>query len=181
MERYRTIVADPPWPEHGGGRIKRGADRHYPLMNVREIAALGSWVRERTHPEGCHIYLWATNNYLADALGVMTAWGFRYITCITWAKEGAPGLGQYYRGKTEHCLFGIRGQLPYRTLADGKRAQGTTLIMAPRGRHSEKPEDLQEMAERVSHGPYLEMFARRQRPGWDTWGNDTTTTAQIGA
>jgi N6-adenosine-specific RNA methylase IME4 len=80
------------------------------------------------------------------------------------------GLGQYFRGVTESCLFGIRGQLPYRTTAEGKRAQGRTGFHAPRGEHSAKPEQLRQMVERVSHGPYLEMFARRPAEGWDLWG-----------
>lgn len=175
---YRTILADPPWLERGGGRIKRGADRHYPLMKTAEIAALP--VEAWAAPEA-HLYLWVTNNFLPDGFTVMGAWGFRYVTAITWCKRDARtrrwqiGLGQYYRGVSEHCLFGVRGSLPYRTLPNGKRAQGLTAFDAPRGRHSAKPETLREMAERVSHGPYLEMFARTAAAGWDAWGNEAAS------
>jgi N6-adenosine-specific RNA methylase IME4 len=86
-------VADPPWPEVGGGKIKRGADRHYPVMSVSEIAALGSEVQKIALPDS-HLYLWITNNYLLTAgPAVLAAWGFKYITTITWEKE-RQGLGQ---------------------------------------------------------------------------------------
>lgn len=191
---YRTIYADPPWPEHGGGKIKRGADRHYPLMTVKEIATLP--VKSLAHPDA-HLYLWVTNNFLPAGLQVMAAWGFRYVTMVTWVKEGNAGLGQYYRGKTEHCLFGVRGAVEYRTTAQGKRAQGQTLIedvdgpffewteptafKAARGRHSEKPAVMREMIERVSHAPRLELFARERVAGWGRWGNEVDSTVSLGS
>jgi N6-adenosine-specific RNA methylase IME4 len=86
-----------------------------------------------------------------------------------------PGLGQYFRGITEHCLFGVRGRVPYRLSADGGRLQGMTGVFdAPRGEHSAKPETMRRMIERVSPGPYLEMFARRPAVGWDAWGNEVS-------
>jgi N6-adenosine-specific RNA methylase IME4 len=161
-------MADPPWKESGGGRIKRGADRHYPLMSTSEIVRLpvSSWAAPNAH-----LYLWVTNNFLPDGVAVMRAWDFRYVTCVTWMKDRF-GLGQYFRGNTEHCLFGVRGRLPYRTRVDGKRAQGVTGFCAARGEHSVKPWKLRYMAEQVSHGPYLELFARRPAEGWDVWGNE---------
>ena len=87
---YKTIYADPPWMERGGGKIKRGADKHYPLMSTKDIIALP--VREIADPEGCHLYLWTTNNFLPDALKVVEAWGFQYVTMITWMKNSI-GLG----------------------------------------------------------------------------------------
>ena len=169
-KKYKTIYADPPWPERGGGKIKRGADRHYALMTVKEIMALP--VADLAE-DNCHLYLWATNNYLPDALRVMAAWGFAYKTTITWGKDRF-GLGQYFRGQTEHCLFGVRGHLPYK-LNDGKRQQGTTLILAPRREHSRKPDEMRTMIERVSYPPYIELFARQSAPGWDVWGNEAPT------
>jgi N6-adenosine-specific RNA methylase IME4 len=167
-KKYKTIYADPPWPERGGGKIKRGADRHYPLMRIEDIAALP--VMDLADPEGCHLYLWTTNNYLPAAFEVMAAWGFRYITTITWTKDRI-GLGQYFRGMTEHCLFGVLGKLSYKTI-DGKRQQGTTGFYAPKGRHSQKPEEMRQMIEKVSYGPRIELFARQIAPGWDAWGNE---------
>jgi N6-adenosine-specific RNA methylase IME4 len=168
---YVTLMADPPWKESGGGKIKRGADRHYQLMATRDICALP--VREWMAPDA-HGYIWVTNNFLEDGLGVMAAWGFRYVTTITWMKDKA-GLGQYFRGITEHCLFGVRGSIPYQMTEDGGRLQGLTgFFEAPRGEHSEKPQKMRDMIERVSPGPYLEMFARKPAPGWAVWGNESS-------
>lgn len=180
-KQYGTILADPPWPEFGGGKIKRGADRHYPLMKIEEICALP--VKSITLPDS-HLYLWVTNNYLERSFEVIRAWGFKYITAVTWRKLGRQGLGQYFRGTTEHVLFCRRGCPPYRTLENGKRAQGLTDFEAegiwfenerPNGIHSRKPPHVHDLAEKISHGPYLEMFARTARPGWDSWGNEAPT------
>jgi len=183
---YCTIVADPPWPEYGGGKIRRGANKHYSLMSLDEIKGLGEKVKAWRGPEGCHLYLWVTNNYLPAGLDIMKVWGFEYKTCITWGKikdDGSPtmGIGQYFRGASEHCLFGTYGHLPYRMTdgADSKRGQGRTLILAPRQEHSQKPVGLLEMAELVSHPPGLEMFARVKRPGWDAWGDGVATEAML--
>jgi len=185
---YRVLYADPPWLERGGGKIKRGADRHYPLMKTKDIAALP--VRDWMSSDA-HAYIWVTNNFLPDGLSVLAAWGFTYITKIDWFKgdvEDDPvaddvqadtaleaGLGQYYRGVTESCLFGACGHNGYAFLPNGKRAQGRTGFHASRRslQHSEKPEQMRTMIERVSPRlPRLEMFARRAAPGWDVWGNE---------
>jgi N6-adenosine-specific RNA methylase IME4 len=173
-KKYKTIYADPPWPERGGGKIKRGADRHYELMTVKDIAALPV---PDIADDNCHLYLWTTNNYLPDALKVIAAWGFSYKTTITWEKDRI-GLGQYFRGMTEHCLFGVKGNLPYKII-DGKRQQGKTVIIAPKTKHSEKPEEMRKMIETVSYGPYIELFARKQTPGWTVWGNQIQENKQV--
>lgn len=169
---YKTILADPPWNESGGGKIKRGADKHYPLLKTKEIMSLPV---SSLADENAHLYLWVTNGHLPDGLRVMEAWGFDYKTCITWAKDRF-GLGQYFRGQTEHVLFGVRGNIPYRTKSNGKRAQGRTLITAPRQEHSAKPEELRSMIQVVSPGPYIELFAREAYPGWDCWGNEVKSS-----
>lgn len=167
--RYKTIYVDPPWPERGGGKIKRGADRHYRLMSIKEIEQLP--VQNLADPNGCHIYLWTTNNYLPDAIKLLNIWGFEYVTTITWMKDRF-GLGQYYRGITEHCLFGTtKKRLPYKML-DGKRAQGMTGFVEPKTVHSRKPSKMREMIERVSYEPRIELFARERFVGWDCFGNE---------
>lgn len=171
QKKYKTIYADPPWPEKGGGQIKRGADKHYPVMSVLDIRLMASFVQALSE-DNCHLYMWVTNNYLPDGLKVMAAWGFEYKTMITWMKDRF-GLGQYFRGLTEHCLFGVKGNLPYKVV-DDVRQQGVTGFMAPRGEHSVKPEDMRQMIEKVSYAPFLELFARRETPGWDVWGNEIT-------
>jgi N6-adenosine-specific RNA methylase IME4 len=171
--KFKTLYADPPWQEIGGGKICRGAQRHYPVMSefaIRSLHINGRSVKDYME-DNSHCYLWVTNNYIADGLGVLAAWGFQYKTMITWAKDRF-GLGQYFRGQTEQCLFGVRGNLPYKLRPDGSRAQGRTLINAPRREHSTKPEEMRQMIELVSYAPYLELFARREYPNWTTWGNE---------
>ncbi len=173
--RYRTIYADPPWLERGGGKSKRGADKHYKLMHTAEIMALN--VPSICEPDA-HLYLWVTNNFLKDGLKVMEAWGFRYVTMITWFKDKA-GLGQYYRGITESCLFGVKGKLPYKLDENGKRCQGLTGFTAPKTVHSRKPAEMRQMIEWVSYGPYIELFAREPHPGWDVWGNEVESSVVL--
>lgn len=176
---YRTLYVDFPWPERGGGRIKRGADRHYPLMGQRALTQHARVFADWAAPNA-HLYLWVTNNYLLVAGRLIKQMRFRYVTAITWVKD-KQGIGQYYRGRTEHCLFCVRGRLPYRVQENGLRAQGQTVIYsppdlpdaieAPRREHSRKPEAFRQAIELVSPGPYLEIFARRRYPRWDSWGN----------
>lgn len=172
-KKYKTIYVDPPWPEYGAGEVKRGADKHYPLMELKDIKLLPV---NAIAQSSCHLYVWATNNYLHSALDIIESWGFRYITCITWAKP-TIGLGQYFRGQTEHCLFATRGKaLPYRE-RNGKRLQGKTLLLPGQlfeqsRAHSSKPGEMRGMIELVSHPPYIELFARYKAKGWDAWGNE---------
>lgn len=168
-KKYKVIYVDPPWNERGGGKIKRGADRHYPLMKTSEIMQLP--VKNLISSEGCHLYLWTTNNFLKDALKVVEAWGFEYITLITWQKDKI-GLGQYYRGNTEHCIFATtKKRLPYK-LVDGKRCQGVTGFCEERTIHSKKPTKMRQMIETVSYEDRIELFARQQIDGWDCWGKE---------
>lgn len=172
MNSFRTILIDPPWPERGAGKIKRGADRQYGLLTVRDIPRVIFSAPVFLPADDAHLYLWATNNYLIDAgANVMPHLGFRYITCITWPK-GRFGIGQYFRGQTEHLLFGVRGHgFAVRT----ERSNLSTLLPVwdhPKRKHSAKPLSAYDLIEARSVGPYLEMFARSRRPGWTSWGNE---------
>ena len=174
---YDIIYADPPWNESGGGQIKRGADKHYSLMKTAEIKNLN--VKEIAK-DNSHLYLWATNNFLPDALEVMKSWGFNYKTSITWVKDRF-GLGQYYRGQTEHCLFGVRGSIPYKVI-NNKRQQGVTFFKADRTRHSEKPQEMRDFIEKVSDREgfkKIELFAREKHIGWDVWGNEVENDVDL--
>lgn len=158
---FRTIVADPPW-RYGNGSTRNAARKHYPTMTVEEVCALD--IESRAHDES-HLYLWTTNNFLREAFDVVDAWGFEYKTCLTWVKP-QMGMGNYFRGGTEHVLFGVRG---------GMRTQSRSLVNwfeASRGRHSAKPQHFYELVEKASPGPFLEMFARARRLGWTGWGNE---------
>lgn len=169
-KKYKTIYLDPPWPEYGGGKIKRGADRHYSLMSIKEIKALP--ITQLADEDGCHLYLWTTNNYLPDAIDCIREWGFEYITTITWMKDKI-NLGQYYRGKSEHCIFSrTKKKLPFKLDENGKRCQGVTCFEEKQREHSRKPLQMREMIERVSYEPRIELFAREKFDGWDCWGNE---------
>jgi N6-adenosine-specific RNA methylase IME4 len=163
---YKCIVVDPPWPERGSGKCKRGADRHYPVMSpamiLETIRTSGVW---RPDPAGCHLYMWATNTYLPDGLGLMRELEFRYVTNLCWSKAGKIGLGRYFRGRHELCLFGVIGSLMTQA------RDIPTEFLAKRGRHSQKPKEFFDLVERASPGPRLELFATEERPGWEAWGN----------
>lgn len=171
---FTTVVADPPW-DYGRPNQRSSAGKHYRTMRNEEIAALP--VRHVV-AESAHLYLWVTNPRLFGSrngdgpspLEIMQAWGFEYRTMLTWVKEGAPGMGWYFRGDTEHVLFGTRGKAP---IPPALRVSNT--FRAKRGRHSEKPDVFYGIVERVSPLARLEMFARRARPTWTAWGN------QVGA
>jgi N6-adenosine-specific RNA methylase IME4 len=138
-------------------------------MSIAEISALP--VGELA-AEDAHLWLWATNADVFAQAEVMKAWGFSYRTCLTWIKPRF-GLGQYLRSQTEHLLLGVRGRAPMRF-----RSQGSWFY-APVQDHSHKPEEQYAIVERCSPGPYLELFARRPRPGWDVWGNEVTCDVRL--
>lgn len=172
LPRFSTIALDPPWPERGGGKIKRGADKHYPVVPVKRIPALVQTSGVFRPADDCHMYMWTTGTHLMKAGWVIDQLGFRYVTCVPWVKsDPRAGLGQYFRGKAEYLLFAVRGD-GYAVRTAARNIEG--LIMAARGRHSEKPEEAFELIERRSHGPFLEMFSRvdSDRPGWTHWGNE---------
>lgn len=163
---FPTIVLDPPWDWGDEGDFDQlGRARPvYDTMPIAEIAALP--VGDLAEPNA-HIYLWITNRSLPKGFDLLSGWGFRYVTMLTWCKPSI-GMGNYYRGSTEHVLFGVRGSLGL------LRQDVGTWFAAPRGnRHSAKPDAFYEMVETCSPGPWLEMFARSQRPGWQAWGAET--------
>lgn len=173
-KKYKTIYADPPWqftnrtgkmaPEHK--RLTR-----YSTMKLKDIKKIPV---EDVTDEKCHLYLWVPNALLPEGLEVMKAWGFEYKTNLVWEKvrkDGQPdgrGVGFYFRNVTELLLFGIKGK-KNRTLRPG-RSQ-VNLIRSKKREHSRKPDSFVQLIEDCSSAPYLEMFARGDRNGWDMWGN----------
>lgn len=138
-------------------------------MSTEEIAALP--VVECAAPNA-HLYLWTTNAFLDEAFRLARGWQFEPRTVLTWVKPGI-GMGHYYRNNTEHVVFAVRGSL--RTL----RRNQPTAFTAPKSKiHSRKPEEFFKIVESMSPGPYLEMFARVRRPGWEAWGNEVPETEQ---
>lgn len=169
---FACILADPAWPEHGGGG--RGAQNHYPLMSVEDIVSLP--VAASLAAPNAHCWMWVTNNYLPDGIRALQTWGFRYVSNVAWIKgrignDGRlvqhMGLGQYLRGAHELLLFGVRGTLPAR------RAVPSAFV-ADRRRHSAKPAESYALIEAVSPGPRIELFCREARFGWAALGHETS-------
>jgi N6-adenosine-specific RNA methylase IME4 len=158
--RFGTIYADPPWDYDNRGTRGAAVD-HYPPMGLGELAALP--LRELA-ADDCHLHLWTTNAFLFECSRLLAAWGFEYKSLFVWAKPQI-GLGNYWRLAHELMLLGVRGRLPFR---DQSQRSWQTY---PRRRHSEKPEEVRSIIERVSPGPYLELFGRRTAPGWIVFGN----------
>lgn len=193
---YRTIVADPPWPmpetgvctrrKHEGkyegknGRILDGAWWNrttgksvrlpYQTMSLEEIMGLS--VKDLSDANA-HLYLWTTNKFLESSYGIARSWGFEVSTVLTWCKPPQGiGFGGTYCNTTEFCLFCRRGTLKALRRVDSTWWKWSRPYANGVMSHSEKPEAFQDMVESVSPGPYLELFARRQRLGWHTWGNE---------
>lgn len=191
---FRCIQIDCPWEERGGGQIKRGADRHYPLVPTEQLPALITGADVWCPAEHAHLHFWVTDNFLEDGLWVVKQLGFRYVRTVPWVKTRAPassglvddpeddelrfGIGQYARGAHELMLFCVRGEGQHPSVFTGRRDL-PSVIMAPVPRdesgkriHSRKPPRAYEWIEARSHGPRLEMFARTGRPDWTSWGNE---------
>ena len=183
MPKYRTIVVDPPWAfdqtwakgkflvyngakgGDGAYRKGRGAVANYTVMSLEDIQELplGEWA------DGpAHLYVWTTNQFLVQAHELAQGWGFAVKTMLTWVKPRI-GMGTYYRNNTEHVVFAARGGL--KVLRHNVR----TAFRAAQGRHSEKPAAFYDIVESMSPGPYLDVFARKQRFGWDAWGAEVYT------
>lgn len=177
-KKYKVIYADPPWQfANRTGKVAPENKRlnRYPTMTLNDIKSMP--VQDVT-AERAHLYLWIPNALLPEGLEVMKAWGFEYKTNLIWEKirkDGQPdgrGVGFYFRNVTEILLFGVKTAKKsetYRTLQPG-RSQ-VNLIRAQKKEHSRKPDAFVDLIERCSEGPYLEMFARGDREGWDMWGN----------
>lgn len=190
---YKTLVIDPPWRYRSSDILTRGfhktasvgttkpgeAEGQYTTMTNAEIAALP--IGELAAKDA-QLYLWVTNPRMYgerdgaySPLEIIEGWGFEYKTMLTWVKQGAPGLGFYFRGNTEHVLFCTRGDVKIPP-ADRE----PNVITAPKGRHSQKPDAFYDLVERVSLEPRVELFARRARlSGWDYWGNESIGTAEM--
>jgi N6-adenosine-specific RNA methylase IME4 len=179
--QFRVIYADPPWPFETYSRKGEGrsAAAHYPRMAFPDLCRLP--VRDHA-AEDCALFLWTTDPMLPKAFNLMRAWGFEYKTvAFHWAKlnrsfRGSAfsernfftSMGYWTRANPEQCLLATIGR-PARVSRGVKR-----LIISPRREHSRKPDEAYGRIERLLDGPYLELFARTSRPGWTSWGNQTT-------
>ena len=158
--KFGCVYADPPWQYD---RSPRGsAERHYPTMTLDDIAALP--VRELV-AANAHLHLWTTHSFLFDARRVLDAWGFEYKGIFVWVKPRL-GTGYYWRSAAEFLLLGVRGNCTFldRSIPNW--------LCHDRHDHSHKPERVRGLVERVSPGPFLELFGRRAHHGWTVFGNE---------
>jgi len=194
---YGAVLADPPWRfqtynERGRELLpdwqpfKGSPLRHYRTMSIEEIRALPV---SEIAADDCALFLWISWPMLVDALSVVEAWGFTYKTCaFAWMKAHAGqlelfqddlpdqmGLGYWTRANSEVCLLATRGQ-PKRRDAGVRQA-----IIEPRREHSRKPYCTYGRIERLVAGPYVELFARERRPGWDCWGDEVDKFTPVSA
>jgi N6-adenosine-specific RNA methylase IME4 len=174
-ERARLLLSDPPWAYSdtlpGNGR---GAAKHYPCMNVRQLCAF----RLPPLAPDCLLLMWRVAAMQSEAILVLHAWGFQLRSELVWIKTTATGkrhfgMGHYVRAAHETCLIGVRGSVQV-----GDRSI-RSVFEAPVGRHSQKPDDIYDIAERlVPGGPFVELFARRRRAGWMQHGNQLPEAAE---
>jgi N6-adenosine-specific RNA methylase IME4 len=191
--RYRTIVADPPWPHpDSGARTHSNAGwwkngNHdgrqcvvpYARMSLDQIARLPV---ASLAEHDAHLYLWTTNAFLRDGYRAVESWGFTPSTLLTWCKTPMGlGLGGAYTITTEFVIYARRGSLAPLRRWDSTWFNLKRYYENGSPAHSAKPDGFLDIVEQVSPGPYLELFARRARFGWDYWGDESLGTVELGA
>lgn len=195
--KHGVILADPPWKYScWSGQSSRVADAHYPVMSTQEICDMRPFI-DTLASKNCALFMWAVPPMMPDAFKVIEAWGFRYISYgFVWIKttqkamsardqlrtmeKGKPlitlgddvltvatGMGMYTRANVEPCLLAVRGKMPV------ARHDISQVIVAPRTKHSAKPEEQYRRIEQLYPGKRrIELFARQRRKGWRAWGNE---------
>lgn len=192
--RYPTIVVDPPWDHSDGTGFNYGAKayggRHTPVapkqtfppyqhLSLEGIAALP--VADLAAKDA-HLYLWTTQRYLHESFHILEAWGFKVSATLTWCKKPMGFMGGAYRSSTEFCHFARRGSLKHKQQAPQRWFTWSRVGWTqsdPAAKHSRKPDAFLDLVESVSPGPYLELFARRKRIGWDSWGNEVESDLEL--
>ena len=160
--KYRVLYADPPW-EYSNSGFNQSAALQYSTMSTDEICKLpvGDLVGDLAV-----LFMWVTSPILPDGLRVMSAWGFDYKASMVWHKNRAPGMGWWVKTKHEFLLIGAYGDVGTPV------AKPESILVAPVGRHSEKPPEFRSVIESMFSGPYIELFARKPVDGWEVWGNE---------
>lgn len=171
---YGVIYADPPWKfstYSPKGIGHRSAEQHY---RTQDLEWLKSLPVESLAAKDCVLFMWVVDSHLDVAMDVLAAWGFKYMTRgLVWVKtkksdptKPRMGMGYWTRKESELCILATRGK-PHR-VSKGVRQ----VIMEPRREHSRKPDTAYERIEQLVDGPYVELFARQRKEGWDAWGDD---------
>lgn len=169
---FPTSLSDPPWICAAGGGGK-GAQEHYPLMKTPDILRLlrHEFPAIFSSSTPAFHYMWGTSGSIEDVVYLAHATGFSIITDWAWVK-GRITTGQYRRGEHETLYLLKRGSI------DRIGQWPTSVFTEPATEHSRKPEESYLCIETVTPGPYLEIFARRERPGWTSWGNEVPLRQQ---
>ena len=189
MKKYKTIIADPPWKYEGRGPASAkehrpnsygaapSSEERYGAMTMEELKQLPI---KNMSEDKAHLYLWVTNAFIERGWQLCKDWGFEPKTVVTWGKlrraDGKPSMktGYYFRGATEHFIFATKGNLRLKN-----KAVEPTLFLSERLPHSVKPEWFYELVNRCSYDCKLELFARRERQGWDVWGNEVESSVAL--
>ena len=189
-KKYSVIYADPPWnfknwsdkgmmvpPVKGKGGGSKNAKMHYPCMSIKEICELPV---SNIADDNCVLLMWTTEPMLEMSFDVIKSWGFKYKTMgFVWAKTNIhklgffQGLGYWTRANPEYCLLATKGN-PKRVSSNVN-----TLVVSNRREHSRKPDEMYTYIEQLLGGPYIELFARNTREGWDSWGNEVNKHGNI--
>jgi len=166
---WKTILADPPWA-YENATPRGGVGHEYPTLSIEEICALPGGALAT---DDALLYLWATAPKLAECMKVIEAWGFEYRTNLVWDKE-VIGMGYHARNQHEILLVAKRGEIP----PPAAGTQPSSVHRERRGEHSVKPVFYHEMIEAAyPQLPKIELFAREQREGWASWGNEVEAAA----
>ena len=181
MKKYQIIYADPPWLYDNGGNQKsrgmaRGSFECMPLQDIKDLPI------KDISADDSMIFMWATMPKLREALEVIEAWGFKYITCaFVWVKQNPKndniysGLGHWVNGNAELVLLGRKGKTLERLAKNVKQIQ-----ISHRGRHSEKPAFIRdEIVRLLGDLSRIELFARQKVDGWDSWGNEVESDIDL--
>jgi len=178
LGKYKTILIDPPWEISFDLPWGQGKKKQYETMKLKDIKNLpiGSLAADE-----CNLFLWTTHTYLEQALNLMKVWGFKFHVCITWDKGKGLVVNGFNR-RTELCLFGYKKKLnidPKGQSIPTIFQEMPDLFSDPSTFHSKKPEKFYRLIERNSPPPYLELFARSKKAGWDVWGNEVESDIKL--
>jgi N6-adenosine-specific RNA methylase IME4 len=174
-KKYKTIVVDPPWPVKKIVRKVRPNQKQnldYPTMSLDAIKTLPI---SALSAENSVLFLWTTHAFLPSSFDIMSAWGFRYQRTLTWDKRNGMCLFGFHH-RTEFCLFGYKGKLEMYP----RRKAIPTCFVVKSERHSAKPDEFYDIVS-VFGSPMIDVFARKERGGWDVWGNEVPCSIELGA
>lgn len=191
--KYNVIYADPPWKQKGGRPLtgyvledgkqvfnpksNTSQDLPYPTM---DLEAIKNFPVKDLAADNSHLYFWVTNKYLPDAFSIIESWGFKYSTTLVWAKNPlGGGLGGSFKISTEYLIFATKGSLKAKGHHIGTWFNEKRPYENGKPKHSKKPDFFHELIEKISPGPYLELFARRTRENWHVYGNEVESDIQV--